>query len=203
MSTEMTKRQRMPREQRQQRMLDAAEAVFSEHSFVAAPMDEIAQRSGITKALIYQYFGSKEGLYEAMIERGRTRLFDELTTALEGVEDGYPKLEAFVRGYFDYVDANRGTWLLLYGETGSAAVNEMRARNSAVVEELLRSAVAEGGEFSPEMTAVLARTLVGAGEEVGRWWAVNPGIDKQEVVRDFLAVAAGAIAGAVGASVHA
>ena len=138
-----------------------------------------------------------------MIERGRTRLFDELTSALAEVPDGYPTLEAFVRGYFDYVEENRGTWLLLYGETGSAAVNEMRARNSEAVEDLLRSAVDGGSAFAPEMAAILARTLVGAGEEVGRWWAANPEVGKDEVVRDFLAIAAGAIAGAVGASVNA
>jgi AcrR family transcriptional regulator len=207
MSTPManpTRQKRMPRQEREQRMLDAAEEVFSAHSFVAAPMEEIAQRSGITKAMLYQYFGSKEGLYEATIERGRTRLFDDIVASLEGVTVGPAQLEAFVRGYFAYVEENRGTWWLLYGETGSAAVNEMRSRNSELIEGLLREAVDDGsGTVEPRVLTVLARTLVGAGEEVGRWWAAHPEIPREQVVEDFLAIAAGAIAGVVRAAAHA
>jgi AcrR family transcriptional regulator len=202
MSTRMaTPQKRMPRREREQRMLDAAEAVFSAHSFVAAPMEEIAQRSGITKAMLYQYFGSKEGLYEATIERGRTRLFDEIVAALEDAPPGTAQLEAFVRGYFAYVEENRGIWWLLYGETGSAAVNAMRARNSELIEGLLRDAIDDGsGSLEPGLLTVLARALVGAGEEVGRWWATHPEIPKEQVVVDFMAVASGAIAGVVRAT---
>lgn len=183
-------------------MLDAAEEVFAAHSFVSAPMEEIAQRSGITKAMLYQYFGSKEGLYEATIERGRTRIFDDIVASLEGVS-GPARLEAFVRGYFAYVEENRGTWWLLYGETGSAAVNEMRSRNSELIEGLLREEIDADGAIDDGMITVLARTLVGAGEEVGRWWASHPEVPKEQVVEDFLAVAAGAIAGVVRSASHA
>lgn len=198
------RQKRMPRQEREQRMLDAAEEVFSAHSFVSAPMEEIAQRSGITKAMLYQYFGSKEGLYEATIERGRTRIFDEIVASLEDVPKGPAQLEAFVRGYFAYVEANRGTWWLLYGETGSAAVNEMRSRNSDLIEGLLRDAIDDGSAtVDAERMTVLARTLVGAGEEVGRWWAAHPEIPRERVIEDFLAVAAGAIAGVVRDAAHA
>jgi AcrR family transcriptional regulator len=204
MSTPMpTRQKRMPRQEREQHMLDAAEAVFAEHTFTAAPMEEIAQRSGITKAMLYQYFGSKEGLYEATIERGRTRLFDELTGALDGVPTGRAQLEAFVRGYFGYVEANRGAWYLLYGETGSEAVNGMRARNSELIEELLRDSIDDGSAtLPPDRLAVLARSLVGAGEEVGRWWAARPEVPKERVIDDFLAVASGAIAGVIRATAN-
>lgn len=199
-----TRQKRMPRPEREQRMLDAAEEVFSAHSFVSAPMEEIARRSGITKAMLYQYFGSKEGLYEATIERGRTRLFDDIVASLEDVPAGRPQLEAFIRGYFAYVEENRGTWWLLYGETGSAAVNEMRSRNSELIEGLLREAINDGsGPVEPRVLTVLARTLVGAGEEVGRWWAAHPEVPRDQVVADFIAMASGAIAGLVPAATHA
>src|ERR671930_1407894 len=80
-----TPRKRLPRAEREERMLDAAEAVFGKHGFQAASMDEIARRSGITKALLYQYFGSKEGLCEAAVERSRARLFDALRDATAAV----------------------------------------------------------------------------------------------------------------------
>ena len=71
-------RRRLPRGEREERMLDAGERIFGARGFRSASMDEIAEASGITKALLYQYFGSKEGLYEACLERGRARLFEDL-----------------------------------------------------------------------------------------------------------------------------
>jgi AcrR family transcriptional regulator len=187
-------RKRLPRAEREQRMLDAAEKVFASDSFQAASMEEIAKHSGITKAMLYQYFGSKEGLYEATIERGRADLFEKLAAAVASAEPGRPRLVAFLNGYFDYVEANRGSWWLLYGETSSGAVNAMRARNADLIAELLRESLAElDHEADPDLVAILARSLVGSGEEVGRWWASRPDVPKARVVEQYLAVASGAI----------
>jgi AcrR family transcriptional regulator len=153
-------------------------------------MEEIAQRSGITKALLYQYFGSKEGLYEATVERGRAHLFDQLRAAVERADSGRARTVAFVEGYFDYVAANRGHWWLLYGEASSTAVNAMRDRNAELIEELLRDAL---GDRDPVALAVLAHALVGAGEQVGRWWAARPEVPREVVVKRFLALTNGAI----------
>lgn len=190
-----TQRKRIPRAEREQRMLDAAEVVFGRDAFPAASMEEIAQRSGITKALLYQYFSSKEGLYEATVERGRARLFEALAEATAAAAPGRERLLAFVEGYFDYVEANRHTWWLLYGETSSAAVNAMRDRNAELIAQLVGTEVEAAG-LAPdaEALAVVAHSLVGAGEQVGRWWVTRPDVAKREVVDRFMAMAAGAIA---------
>ena len=187
-------RKRLPRAEREQRMLDAAGQVFDEHSFQAASMEEIAERSGITKALLYQYFGSKEGLYEATVERGRAELFAALEAAVASVPPGRTQLVAFVQGYFDFVEAHRGHWWLLYGEASSSAVNAMRERNAQRIAGLLGDALAEIGRTAePDAIEVLAHSLVGAGEQVGRWWAARPEVPKEAVVARFLAVAGGGI----------
>jgi AcrR family transcriptional regulator len=188
-------RKRIPRAEREQRMLDAAEVVFGRESFQGASMEEIAQRSGITKALLYQYFASKEGLYEATVERGRARLFEALAEATAAAGPGRERLVAFVDGYFDYVEANRHSWWLLYGETASAAVNAMRDRNAELIAELVAAdAEGAGRVVDADALAVLAHSLVGAGEQVGRWWATRPDVPKRDVVERFLAMAGGAIA---------
>ena len=64
---------RLPRVKRQKLILDVAEREFDRRGFHDASMERIARGSGITKALVYQYFDSKEGLYWACIERGRAR----------------------------------------------------------------------------------------------------------------------------------
>jgi AcrR family transcriptional regulator len=189
-----TTRKRLPRAEREERMLDAAEAVFGKHGFQAASMDEIARRSGITKALLYQYFGSKEGLYEACVERGRADLFEVLREAVTAAAPGRPQLAAFVNGYFDFVEKNRGVWWLLYGEASSSAVNAMRQRNAELIADLFQRALEEQSRKpDPEALAVLAHHLVGAGEQVGRWWADRSDVPKQTVVDTFLELAGGAI----------
>lgn len=189
------RRKRIPRAEREQRMLDAAEVVFGRDPFPAASMEEIAQRSGITKALLYQYFSSKEGLYEATVERGRARLFEALAEATEAAAPGRDRLLAFVEGYFDYVEANRHSWWLLYGETSSAAVNAMRDRNAQLIAELVAADAATAGRaVDDDALAVLAHSLVGAGEQVGRWWVTRPDVPKRGVVDRFMSMAAGAIA---------
>jgi AcrR family transcriptional regulator len=182
-------RKRLPRAEREKRMLDAAQQVFGQSTFAAASMEEIADRSGITKALLYQYFGSKEGLYEATIERGRAELFTALEAAVAAETDADARLGAFVTGYFDYIESNRGAAWLLYGESSSTAVNAMRERNAELISELLGHALGAQGDA----LEVLAQALVGAGEQVGRWWIGRPDVPKAEAVARFLTIAGGAI----------
>ena len=187
-------RKRLPRAEREKRMLDAAQHVFGQTTFAAASMEEIAERSGITKALLYQYFGSKEGLYEATVERGRAELFAALQAAVAQEPPGPARLTGFVRGYFDYIEAHRGVGWLLYGEASSSAVNAMRERNAELIGELLAETMAaQGRRPDAESLTVLAHALVGAGEQVGRWWMTRDDVPKDVAVDRFLAVASGAI----------
>jgi AcrR family transcriptional regulator len=175
-------------------MLDAAQQVFGQTTFAGASMEEIAERSGITKALLYQYFGSKEGLYEATIERGRADLFAALQAAVEGEPPGASRLVAFVNGYFDYIERHRSVSWLLYGEASSAAVNAMRDRNAELVGELLAETMTQQGRVpDAEALTILAHSLVAAGEQVARWWIGRDDVSKQVAVDRFLVVASGAI----------
>jgi AcrR family transcriptional regulator len=187
-------RQRLPRAEREERMLDAAETVFGRHGFHAASMDEIARRSGITKALLYQYFGSKEGLCEACVERSRARLFDALREAVDSVPLGEGKVVAFVNGYFDHIDANRESMWLLYAEASTTAVTAMRKRSAELIAELLSDGF-EQFDRKPDRRSIelLAEHLVGAGEQVARWWTDHPEVSKRAVTERFLQSAGGAI----------
>src|SRR5437763_9703003 len=128
-------------------MLEAGEGIFGARGFRSASMDGIAQASGITKALLYQYFGSKEGLYEACVERARGRLFERLERKAGAAKRGRARIRAVVNGYFAYLDEQRGSWWLLYGDASMDAVNEMRRRNAEVISALIADDVrAAGGE---------------------------------------------------------
>ena len=187
-------RRRLPRGEREERMLDAGERIFGARGFRAASMDEIAQASGITKALLYQYFGSKEGLYEACVERARARLFDRLEHEAEAAPPGRERLRAVVTAYFDYLDDQRRSWWLLYGDASTRAVNEMRTRNAEVIASLIAGDVrTAGGVAADEDLEMLGHLIVGSGEQVARWWLERPRIPKEQALERFLAATEAAI----------
>jgi len=189
MSRELTRvRHRLPRAEREQRILDVAEREFDSFGFREASLERIAAGSGITKALIYQYFESKEGLYTACVERGRARLFENLVGAAEAAG---PRrmLAAIVDSYFDQLNAERGSWYLLYGDAPRRAVDEMRRRNAAVIADLLRL----GAPLRDADVEFVAQLIVGAGEQVGRWWIDHRDVPAADVKAKFTAAIAGAI----------
>jgi AcrR family transcriptional regulator len=122
------------------------------------------------------------------VERERAATFDAIGAA---VEQAPPRrrLRVFVERYFEIIGANRHSWWLLYGEAGAAAVNEMRQRNADVIERALVAALGPR-----EGMDVLTQAIVGAGEQVGRWWAEHPEVDETAVVDRFVAFAGAAIA---------
>ena len=195
-------RRRLPRAEREAKMLDAAEQAFGEQGFAGVSMDAIAEASGITKALLYQYFGSKQGLYEACIERARAAMFEELGRSVMSAR-GHPgeQLRAFVDGYFGYLERNRGRWWTLYGEASGPAINAMRERNARAIAALVAQTERDAGrEPDPGPVEVVAHALVGSGEQVGRWWLDHPEVSRKVVVERFLAIARGAIATVAGAT---
>src|SRR4051794_20046506 len=174
-------------------MLDAAEFVFAQKDFRAASMDEIAERSGITKPLLYQYFGSKEALYDACVERGRAALFTEIEQAAEAAPPA-EALRVFVAKHFDFLEANRGSWWLLYGESTREATDAMRDHNAQLALRFLRRAADAAGQ-SPDATAleICAHALIGAGEQVGRWWVSDSRVTKEDAAARFEAMTAGLV----------
>jgi AcrR family transcriptional regulator len=158
-------RSRLPRVEREQRILDAAAHEFDQRGFRGASMERIAEGAGITKALVYQYFESKEGVYTACVERGRAQMFDNLERAAAESEPER-MLAAVVDSYFDQLDEMRHNSYVLYGDAPRRAVDEMRRRNAEVIEELLRA----GSSLSGCDVHLVAQLIVGAGEQVGRWW---------------------------------
>jgi AcrR family transcriptional regulator len=179
---------RLPRAEREQLILDIAEREFGGHGFGGASMEQIASGSGITKALVYQYFGSKEALYVACVERGRARLFERLQQAAESVPPER-MLSAIVDVYFDGLDAARNDFYVLYGDAPARAVDEMRRRNATVIAELLRA----GARLPDEDVELVAQLIVGAGEQVGRWWLEHREVPAARVKAKFTAAVAGAI----------
>lgn len=195
MEAEVGGRRRVPRGEREQLMLEAAEREFGRTGFVATSTDDIASACGVTKALLFRYFGSKEGLYNACMERVRGRLYDGIEEQLAELPPGPARLRAFVDAYFAFLDEHRDQQWLLYSEVSGGTANLLRSLNAEASARMLREGLT--ARLPETDLTVLAHALVGAGEQVGRWWLASPEVPREEAAARFQALATGLIAGAL------
>ena len=94
-------------------------------------IDEIAQAAGISKALIYEHFASKEELHVSLIEMYAGELFERVAAAGAPGPDAAERLEAGLDAVFAFVEERRGAWQMLFRETAdpeTAAVLDARER---------------------------------------------------------------------------
>jgi AcrR family transcriptional regulator len=176
----------MPRAEREAQMLEVAERVFSARGIQAATMDEIAEHVGVTKPLIYDYFGSKEGLLAATIERARGQLMGALVDSWLS-EPSAPvrdRVAGVVHAFFAFIDAHEAAFALLRTEgalIGEAAesVERIRQQTAKAFAEGLRSIPAFAGLPATRVTA-MAEILIGGCERLAVWRSTHPGMTADE-----------------------
>lgn len=137
-------RVRLPREQRRQQVVAAALDVFSAVGYHAASMDDIADRAGVSKPVLYQHFASKLDLYLAILDQGITDLIAAARTALSSTTDNATRVRNMVNAYFDFVEDPGGAFRLVF---------ESDLSNEPAVRERARAAEAELARLSAEVIA--------------------------------------------------
>jgi AcrR family transcriptional regulator len=155
----------------------AAHGLFAERGYAAVKMDEIAASVGVTKPLLYNYFGNKEQLYITCMERAG----DSLTaTVAEAVADSASPGEALgagVRAFFSFLDSDRAAWAVLFDETlpqGGEVAERVADYRGAIVELVSGSMLAQLPQRKRDAARVeieaLSTALLGAAEALARWW---------------------------------
>src|SRR5262245_29864991 len=160
---------RLPRAVREQQMLDAAVQVFSANGYHESSMDAIAAEAQISKPMLYLYYGSKEELFGACLDRELARFIDAVRAEIDLDQPPKDMLRNTIRAFLHYIDANRASWIVLYTQATSSqafahTVREGRMRIIELVSRLLRA-----GTRHPEPDADFETTavaLVGAGEAI-------------------------------------
>jgi AcrR family transcriptional regulator len=163
---------RLPRAVREQQMLDAAVQMFSVNGYHETSMDAIAAEAEISKPMLYLYYGSKEELFGAVLNRELTRFVDAVRGDVDFTQSPKDLLRNAVVSYLSYIDANRASWIVLYTQATSSqafahTVREGRERIVELVGRLLQS-----GTRNPQPDTdfdMMAVALVGAGEAVANW----------------------------------
>jgi AcrR family transcriptional regulator len=185
--TGAAQRTRLPREERERQVLAAARALFAERGYGAVTMDDVAAAVGVTKPLLYIYFGNKERLYLACMEPAARELQDAVASAVAEAERPADALAPGVRAFFDFLHSDRDAWRVLFDETlpagGEVArrVAEHRAQLEAVVTELVvaRLPGRRDGHAAVEAEA-LSTALLGAAESLARWWLRTGALTAEE-----------------------
>ena len=150
-------------------------------------MEEVAERVGVTKPLIYEYFGSKEGLLSACIDKARTQLRDATVAVWQGIDEGAALetyFESGIRAFFDFIDEHASAFALIQQEGAVAAsassdIESIRTQQSEVVAQTLLQV--------PGLAAVpsvllegYSELVVGACERVAVWRLGRPGVSAQD-----------------------
>jgi AcrR family transcriptional regulator len=167
--------------------LGVAHEQFAERGYADVTMDEIAAAVGVTKPLLYNYFGNKERLYIACMEQAGDSLTETVGAAIAGTDSPGDALGAGVRAFFAFLDSDRAAWAVLFDETlpssGEVAekVSSYRGGLVALVSQSLLAQVPEArrGATRVEIEA-LSAALLGAAEELARWWLRTEAISAGE-----------------------
>jgi AcrR family transcriptional regulator len=177
MGAEMGRGCRLPRSARRKQLLTAAQEVFVANGYHAAAMDDIAERAGVSKPVLYQHFPGKLELYLALLDTQAEALAETVISALAGTTDNHQRIHAVLSAYFGFVDRSDhdGAFRLIFE---SDLVNDpaVRERVERVTEKTMLAVadtVASDTGLSKSEAQLLATALTGAAQVAARWWLAS------------------------------
>ena len=189
---------RLPRGARRKQLLLAAQDVFVAQGFHAAAMDDIADRAGVSKPVLYQHFPSKRELYLALLEQHVDELTVRVAEAMEGTDDNRERVNGAVGAYFDFIDAEGEAFRLVF-ESDLRNDDDVRAvvdRGTRACVEAIAEVIAADTGADRERALLLASGLTGLAENSARWWLPSKGsVSRDEAVSLMSALAWRGISG--------
>lgn len=165
-------RARMTGPQRRHQLIEVARGLFAEKGFEATAVEEIAQRAGVSKPVVYEHFGGKEGLYAVIVDREMETLLEMITSSLSKNRSRY-RVQQVALALLTYMeDRTDGFQILMRGSSTSDDTGKYSSLlNDAIsqVEHIL------GGDFErrgrdPALAPLYAQALVGMVTSTAQWW---------------------------------
>jgi AcrR family transcriptional regulator len=199
-------RVRMSGHERREQLLDVGRRLFAEKGFEAVSVEEIAAKAGVSKPVVYEHFGGKEGLYAVVVDREMTYLLVAITDALSDEEDAAEPtdartlLERAAMALFDYIDRYPDGFRILVRDT--PVVRDPEAASAVVggtfagllvdvaarVDDLLASQF-KSHKLNPKWAPLYSQMLVGMVAQTGQWWLDVRKPKKEEVVAHLVNLA--------------
>lgn len=201
-------RVRMSGQERREQLLDVGRQLFAEKGFEAVSVEEIAAKAGVSKPVVYEHFGGKEGLYAVVVDREMTYLLVAMSEAL-GVDEpdaaqlnARTLLERAGMTLFDYIDRYPDGFRILVRDTPAVSDPEARAEYFGVngtfagllvdvaarVDDLLAIQFKAHG-IHAKWAPLYSQMLVGMVAQTGQWWLDVRKPKKEEVVAHLVNLA--------------
>ena len=190
-------RSRMTGAARREQLIEIARGLFAERGFDAASVEEIAARAGVSKPVVYEHFGGKEGLYAVVVDREVLSLLSMMQTALTA---GQPRmlLEQAATALLDYIEQSSDGFRILVRDSpiGSATssfvsiISDVASR----VEHILAAEFTARG-FDAGAAPMYAQMLIGMVGTTGQWWLDARHPSKEVVAAHLVNLAWNGLAG--------
>jgi AcrR family transcriptional regulator len=165
-------RVRMSGKERREQLLDVSRSLFAERGFEGTSIEEIAARANVSKPVVYEHFGGKEGIYAVVVDREMQRLLDMVTGALSG---GHPRelLEQAALALLDYVEQYSDGFRILVRDspvaqsTGTFAslISDIASQVEHILGQEFRNR-----SFDSKLAPMYSQMLVGMVALTGQWW---------------------------------
>jgi AcrR family transcriptional regulator len=179
---------RLPRPARRRQLLGAAREVFVAQGYHAAAMDEIAERAGVSKPVLYQHFPGKLDLYLALLDESVAELVGAVSAALASTSDNRERVPATFRAFFDYVSGAGEAFRLVF-ESDLSNEQAVRARlDRAMYEcaEMVSEFIREDAGVSDAEADLLGMALVGMAQVSSRYWLSTEREIDQDIAETLL-----------------
>lgn len=190
-------RRRMSGPERRRQLLDVGRATFAERGLDGTSMEEIAARAGVSKPVVYEHFGTKDGLYRVVVDEEMARLENVIA---ESISKGRARarIERAVLGLLTYVEEHTDGFTILARDPGSnTGFATLLGNATGRVSHILGAAFTRAG--LDESPAVLySQALVGMVSQTAQWWLderTRQGLDKETVAAHIVNLCWNGLAG--------
>ncbi|MPY83307.1 MAG: TetR family transcriptional regulator [Actinophytocola sp.] len=166
---------RLPKRKRREQLLTVAQDVFAANGYHATAMDEIAERAGVSKPVLYQHFPGKLDLYSALLDVHVDELVSAVKEALDSTTDNKQRVKNAVGAFYDFVNSETGAYRMVFESDlrGEPAVQAAVDRaNRAPVDAITQTITSDAG-LSEDKARLLASGLVGLSQVSARYWLDN------------------------------
>jgi len=162
----------MTGKERREQLLDIGRRVFAERGLDGVSIEEIAAQAGVSKPVVYEHFGGKEGLYAVVVDREVERFLQMATGLLQG-EDTMPKFEVAAVSLLRYMEDNSDGFRILVRDSPPASASgtfgSLLSDIASQVEYILADVLQVRG-YDPKLAPMYSQMLVGMVAFAGQWW---------------------------------
>jgi AcrR family transcriptional regulator len=163
----------MTGKERREQLLDIGRRLFAERGLDGTSIEEIAARADVSKPVVYEHFGGKEGLYAVVVDREVERFIAMATRLLAGEDNHTEKFEVAAVELLRYIQDNSDGFRILVRDSnpssGSGTFASLISDIASQVEYILGD-VLKGRGYDPKLAPLYAQMLVGMVAFTGQWW---------------------------------